>query len=344
MVSWLKQHSAPTAGICFSPSNDKVIGSVGLDKKLYTFDSGSRRHSFCIPYEAPFSTLAYRDDGLILAAGTSSGQVVFYDVRGKPEPLTVLRAFGNSEGGLLRRGSQAVLRDSNRDLFPGSPAEAWQRLVFLQVAVECWDWQRWGWPATALIGVGGLTWVVGGGSEGINSLYVLPQAVTSLCWQRSKPVMVNENNCTAETALLGGGLEDSILMPDPLPSMTVMTPSSASMLNSLNSSTTVETPLKSTLWGGGALARLNASRTYNFKDDMEVFSPLMEVQPITPSVNKHLEGGEHHLHMTLSWLLSYDFCFDNAGALMSIDENLMCSFQILKLAEKKSKFVMSTKM
>ncbi|KAF7131540.1 hypothetical protein RHSIM_Rhsim09G0169500 [Rhododendron simsii] len=36
--------------------------------------------------------------------------------------------------------------------------------------------------------------------------------------------------------------------------------------------------------------------------------------------------------------------FDNAGALMSVDENLMCSFQILKPAEKKSKFMMSTKM
>ncbi|KAF7134967.1 hypothetical protein RHSIM_Rhsim08G0019600 [Rhododendron simsii] len=177
-----------------------VIASVGLDKRLYASDSGSRRHSFCIPYEAPFSSLAYRGDGLILAAGTSSGQVVFYDVRGKPEPLTVLRAFGNSE-----------------------------RISVVNLA---------------------------------------------------------------ETALLGGGLEDSILMPDPLPSMTVMTPSGASMLNSLNSSKTVETPLKSTLWGGGALARLNASRTYNFKDDMEVFSPLMEVQPITPSVNKLLEGHE----------------------------------------------------
>lgn len=36
--------------------------------------------------------------------------------------------------------------------------------------------------------------------------------------------------------------------------------------------------------------------------------------------------------------------FDNAGAMMSVDENLMCSFQILKPAEKKSKFMMSTKM
>ncbi|KAG5551366.1 hypothetical protein RHGRI_009694 [Rhododendron griersonianum] len=75
----------------------------------------------------------------------------------------------------------------------------------------------------------------------------------------------------------------------------------------------------------------------------------------------------------LSWLLSYDLvCFqvvehgyeffakrqlvtvfsapnycgelDHAGALISVDENLMCSFQILKPAEKKSKFMMSTNM
>lgn len=36
--------------------------------------------------------------------------------------------------------------------------------------------------------------------------------------------------------------------------------------------------------------------------------------------------------------------FDNAGAMMIVDENLMCSFQILKPAEKKAKFLMPTKM
>ncbi|KAL6959020.1 protein-serine,threonine phosphatase, partial [Sarracenia purpurea var. burkii] len=30
--------------------------------------------------------------------------------------------------------------------------------------------------------------------------------------------------------------------------------------------------------------------------------------------------------------------FDNAGAMMSVDETLMCAFQILKPAEKKPKF------
>ena len=31
--------------------------------------------------------------------------------------------------------------------------------------------------------------------------------------------------------------------------------------------------------------------------------------------------------------------FDNAGAMMSVDESLLCSFQILKPAEKKQKSV-----
>ncbi|KAI5390730.1 hypothetical protein KIW84_075862 [Lathyrus oleraceus] len=56
-LSWMKQHSTPTAGISFSPSNDKIIDSVGLDKKLYTYDSGSRRTTSCISCEAPFFLL-----------------------------------------------------------------------------------------------------------------------------------------------------------------------------------------------------------------------------------------------------------------------------------------------
>ncbi|XVF75264.1 hypothetical protein PTKIN_Ptkin13bG0173700 [Pterospermum kingtungense] len=233
-VSWLKQHSAPTAGISFSPSNDKIIASVGLDKKLYTFDSGSRRPSAFISYEAPFSSLAFRDDGWTLAAGTSNGRVVFYDIRGKLQPFTVLRAYSSSE------------------------------------------------------------------------------AVSSLCWQRSKPAIVNESTCSAETALLGGVVEDSILMPDPLPSVTssslslstaisgsrnsghsgpaevsCLTSSSGSLSSTLNLSSSEETPHRNHLWPGGILTRLHAPRsTYNFKDDMEVFSPLVDVQPITPSLDK----------------------------------------------------------
>ncbi|KAI7735086.1 hypothetical protein M8C21_004955 [Ambrosia artemisiifolia] len=228
-VSWLKQHSAPTAGISFSPSNDKIIASVGYDKKLYTFDSGAKRPSFCIPYESPFSSVAFHDDGNTLAAGTTTGQVVFYDVRAKPQPITVLRAYANSE------------------------------------------------------------------------------AVTSLCWQRSKPIFVNEKSCTPDTALMGGTVDDSIVMPDPLPSSSTSTASitgsrNSARLGQFSESTTSatsstndsfatgeETPLRSSLRVSG-LARLHAPRGSTFKDDMDVFSPLVEVKPVTPSFDKLFEG------------------------------------------------------
>ncbi|CAJ1970942.1 unnamed protein product [Sphenostylis stenocarpa] len=139
----------------------------------------------------------------------------------------------------------------------------------------------------------------------------MQQAVTSLCWQRSKPVVVDERNCTAETALVGDAVEDSILMPDPLPSSTSSNISlNTSMLNSRNSGrvgasidatsfttsgsgfpnilsapTAEETPQRNHLWPGGTLSRLHAPRgSYNLKDDMEVFSPLVDVQPLTPSL------------------------------------------------------------
>ncbi|KAL8511430.1 hypothetical protein ACS0TY_018004 [Phlomoides rotata] len=121
--------------------------------KLYTFDSGARKTSSCIPYEAQFSSLAFTDDELTLASGTRTGQVVFYDVRGKPQPITVLCAFGNSK------------------------------------------------------------------------------AVTNICWQRSKSVMVNENNYTNDTVLLACDVGDSVLIPDPLPSRTSTSLSMSSIVS-----------------------------------------------------------------------------------------------------------------
>ncbi|XP_047315785.1 protein NEDD1-like [Impatiens glandulifera] len=257
-VSWLKQHSAPTGGVSFSPSNDKIIATVGLDKKLYTLDSGSKRPSSCIPYEAPFSSLAFRDDGLILAAGTSNGRVVFYDIRGKPQPFTVLHAYGNSED------------------------------------------------------------------------------VTSLCWQRAKPVMVDENSCSDETILLGGATEDSVLMPDPMPSATSSSFSTSaaalrncgssgpsvdsSMFNSFDSSTVEETPNKSSLWTSGNLARLHAPNGYNFKDDMGVFSPVVEVQPIKPSLAKLWDEQEGEKKDSLQIDNKFSSLFPSSSKRFSLSE------------------------
>ena len=76
-----------------------MVVSVGLEKKLYTFDPGMKNPMYCTPCEAPFSSLAFKDDGLILVAGTNTSWVVFYDVYGKPHPFTILLAYNNSKVG-----------------------------------------------------------------------------------------------------------------------------------------------------------------------------------------------------------------------------------------------------
>lgn len=74
-------------------------------------------------------------------------------------------------------------------------------------------------------------------------------------------------------------------MPDPLPSR-ASSFHSMSTSNAPTLSSSEETPLRSNIVTVGSLARLHAPRNYNFKDDMEVFSPLVEIQPVTPSLDK----------------------------------------------------------
>ncbi|KAE8691915.1 hypothetical protein F3Y22_tig00110864pilonHSYRG00029 [Hibiscus syriacus] len=184
----------------YSRTSRPLLVTAGDDGSIHLWDTtGSRRPSSFVSHEAPFTSLAFRDDGWTLAAGTNNGSVVFYDIRGKLKPFTVFRAYSSSE------------------------------------------------------------------------------AVSSLCWQRSKPAIVNERTCTAETALLGDAVEDSVLMPDPLPSVTS---------TNLSASTAISGSLI-TSRSGGTLMRLHAPRSkYNLKDDMDVFSPVVDVQPIKPSLDK----------------------------------------------------------
>ncbi|KAK4700478.1 serine/threonine-protein phosphatase PP1 catalytic subunit, partial [Phenoliferia sp. Uapishka_3] len=69
-------------------------------------------------------------------------------------------------------------------------------------------------------------------------------------------------------------------------------------------------------------------------------SPL-DTSTLTPHLTFHftLRPPQYNYSTLLSPLLS-NYCgeFDNAGAMMSVDESLLCSFQILKPAEKKKTF------
>lgn len=145
------------------------------------------------------------------------------------------------------------------------------------------------------------------------------QAVTSLSWQRSNPITVKDTK-SGEFALLGNSNEESVIMPDPLPAgtrgrtTTAAPPSkptnrtnsfSNQETSSVNGGSTGNSRPKSAggdvtpyssmrAWGNGPISRLQTPRMNSFnsgKDDMEVFSPLVDVQPITPSITGYWDGG-----------------------------------------------------
>jgi protein NEDD1 len=145
------------------------------------------------------------------------------------------------------------------------------------------------------------------------------QAIVSLNWQRSNPIVVIEATCTKEAALLGTTGEESAIMPDPLP---------ASGLGSRGRPTSTSLPMKASsgrypqlaqdsvpgplpgasagapttrqegsgfssnhLSMNGSISRLQTPHdSYGEQDDMEVFSPLVDVQPITPSLSSFYES------------------------------------------------------
>ncbi|KAG8056305.1 hypothetical protein GUJ93_ZPchr0002g25566 [Zizania palustris] len=87
-------------------------------------------------------------------------------------------------------------------------------------------------------------------------------------------------------------------MPDPLPSApstfhsgaiipnlrSSMAANSSGFLSTSTPSTMEETPYRTRPLSGGPLSKLQAPRgNFNLKDDMDVFSPLVDVQPFTPS-------------------------------------------------------------
>jgi protein NEDD1 len=87
-------------------------------------------------------------------------------------------------------------------------------------------------------------------------------------------------------------------MPDPLPSATSafhsggvipnlrssLAANPSGFLSTSTSSTVEETPYRTRPLSGGPLSKLQAPRSnFSLKDDMDVFSPLVDVQPFTPS-------------------------------------------------------------
>merc|ERR1712137_489896 len=74
-------HRKSARSIAFSSHNDALMISVGEDARLIFWDVPDSRQIREVNTESPLSSVSYHADGYLLAAGTSDGVVLIYDLR-----------------------------------------------------------------------------------------------------------------------------------------------------------------------------------------------------------------------------------------------------------------------
>ncbi len=81
------EHRAPSSGLAFSPVNDVLLLSVGLDKRcvFYDLDTGGPVNDF--KTEQPLTAVEFLPDGQTVALGAADGSILLYDLRSFARPL-----------------------------------------------------------------------------------------------------------------------------------------------------------------------------------------------------------------------------------------------------------------
>uniref|UniRef100_A0A8C5N500 Protein NEDD1 n=1 Tax=Leptobrachium leishanense TaxID=445787 RepID=A0A8C5N500_9ANUR len=89
-------HKAPASGICFSPVNDLLLVTIGLDKRIICYDVSSKILLQTVVAESPLTAVDFMPDGATLAVGSSRGKIYLYDLRMLSSPTKTVNAHKTS--------------------------------------------------------------------------------------------------------------------------------------------------------------------------------------------------------------------------------------------------------
>ncbi|XP_064558176.1 protein NEDD1 [Zonotrichia leucophrys gambelii] len=85
-------HKAPASEICFSPVNELLFVTVGLDKRIIFYDTLGKKLLKTIVADFPLTTVGFMPDGTTLAIGCSRGKICQYDLRQLTSPVKTVTA------------------------------------------------------------------------------------------------------------------------------------------------------------------------------------------------------------------------------------------------------------
>ncbi|KAH7482441.1 hypothetical protein KRP22_008323 [Phytophthora ramorum] len=86
-AEFVRQHEAPATSLTLSPVSKILLVTGGLDGRVIFYDTLQRKELRSLDLEQPVSSLALCADGKTLAVGTTTGEILVYDLRGAITPL-----------------------------------------------------------------------------------------------------------------------------------------------------------------------------------------------------------------------------------------------------------------
>ncbi|XP_076314954.1 protein NEDD1-like [Tachypleus tridentatus] len=89
-------HTAPGTGLVFSPINNVLLISVGLDKNIISYDTQMKSILKSFNCDEPLTAVDFLDDGVTLAVGTKFGKIHIYDLRLATIPVKTWTAHNTS--------------------------------------------------------------------------------------------------------------------------------------------------------------------------------------------------------------------------------------------------------
>ncbi|XP_042119159.2 protein NEDD1 isoform X2 [Peromyscus maniculatus bairdii] len=105
-------HKAPASGICFSPVNELLFVTIGLDKRIILYDTSSKKLVKTLVADAPLTAVDFMPDGATLAVGSSRGKIYQYDLRMLKSPVKTITAHKTSVQCIAFQYSTSLMKAS----------------------------------------------------------------------------------------------------------------------------------------------------------------------------------------------------------------------------------------
>ncbi|XP_004844955.1 protein NEDD1 isoform X4 [Heterocephalus glaber] len=105
-------HKAPASGISFSPVNELLFVTIGLDKRILLYDTSCKKLVKTLVTDTPLTAVDFMPDGATLAIGSSRGKIYQYDLRMLKSPVKTVSAHKTSVQCIAFQCSTALTKSS----------------------------------------------------------------------------------------------------------------------------------------------------------------------------------------------------------------------------------------